>query len=874
MLYKTFDSLKEAHGEDYFTSRVEEDVYQNLNPKFQLREYQKEAFGRFDFYFTEYRGRKFPTQLLFHMATGSGKTLIMAGAILYLYKQGYRNFIFFVNSKNIIEKTKDNFLNPLSDKYLFAPKIKFGEKDVFIREVENFEAAHPEDINILFTTIQGLHQRLKEPKENQLTAEEFEEREIVLISDEAHHLQVMTKTKEEQNIEENWEATVMKKIFTKNSTNLLLEFTATIDLTNENIQKKYEDKLIFQYDLKQFRQDKYSKEIEVLEADLGPMERALQAVILSQYRRKIAEKNKVYLKPVILFKSKTIKESADDYTKFLTKIQNLSLDDIEGIQSRAKGTILEKVFDYLQKEGITFANFIKELQEDFSPEKVMLLNSENIDEEKQLKLNSLESVHNEIRAIFAVNMLNEGWDVLNLFDIVRLYDTRDGKWVGGKYKPGNTTIGEAQLIGRGARYFPFQIKETDDKFKRKFDNDIENEMRIVEILHYHSAYNPRYIDEIKNTLTEMGIIPEKYVEVDLFVKDSFKKTDLWQVGVIFLNEREENKHTDVYSLDSAKIEKNYTYTLRTGEMKEEILLDEEKFQLSSDRFLTIKRIKLPQLGKNVVRTALDKLEFYRFDALKKYFPHIKSIEEFITSEDYLGGVQVEIMGPENRVAHLSQREKLEIALSVAKSIAERTKTSTSAFKGTCSFKAKLLKEIFQNKKIKIATDELEREKLQNINLAEKDWYAQNDFYGTDEEQKFILFIESWIERLKQKYTEVVLFRNEKFFQIYDFEEGRAFEPDFLMLLKGKDGVITMYQVFIEAKGDQFKDSQGRFENSKEGWKQDFLLSLENEAKVEKELFPQNGDFRIIGLPFYNEGLKKEFEKAFEEKMLDEGGEVS
>jgi len=44
----------------------------------------------------------------------------------------------------------------------------------------------------------------------------------------------------------------------------------------------------------------------------------------------------------------------------------------------------------------------------------MLLDSENIDEEKQLKLNSLEVKNNELRAIFAVNMLNEGWDVLNL----------------------------------------------------------------------------------------------------------------------------------------------------------------------------------------------------------------------------------------------------------------------------------------------------------------------------------------------------------------------------------------------------------------------------------------------------------------------------
>jgi len=60
-------------------------------------------------------------------------------------------------------------------------------------------------------------------------------------------------------------------------------------------------------------------------------------------------------------------------------------------------------------------------------------------------LNALEDRNNEIRVIFAVDKLNEGWDVLNLFDIVRLYDTRDGK----DNKVGKTTMAEAQLIGRG-----------------------------------------------------------------------------------------------------------------------------------------------------------------------------------------------------------------------------------------------------------------------------------------------------------------------------------------------------------------------------------------------------------------------------------------
>jgi len=560
------------------------------------------------------------------MATGSGKTLIMAANILYLYKIGYRNFIFFVNSTNIIKKTKDNFLNPLSEKYLFAPKIKFGEKQVDIKEVQNFEASNPEDINIVFTTIQGLHTRLNYPKENALTYEDFDDKEIVLISDEAHHLQTLTKaklSKGESEEKRSWEYTV-ERIFRSNLKNILLEFTATIDLGNVSVRSKYEDKIIFQYDLKQFRLDKYSKEIEVLQADLDPIDRALQAVILSQYRRKIAEKYKLHLKPVLLLKSKIIKESKENYEGFLTKIKTLASKDIQEIHLRTKGTDLEKAFDYFQKEKISLENLIKELQEDFSEEKCMLLDSENIDEEKQLRLNSLENKNNEIRAIFAVNMLNEGWDVLNLFDIVRLYDTRDGRWVHGKYKPGNTTMGEAQLIGRGARYFPFQLDEIQDRYKRKFDEDIENELRVIETLHYHCFREPKYIVEITSALTEIGILPEKYVQKDLFIKDSFKETDFWKDGVIFINDRIQNPRTEIFSLQDAKIEEKYRYELRTGEIKEEIILDEEK-KLKSSKDIARGKIayKLDDFGENIVRNALDRFEFYKFETLRKYYPHIK-----------------------------------------------------------------------------------------------------------------------------------------------------------------------------------------------------------------------------------------------------------
>ncbi len=866
MLYEVFNSLKEAHGEDYFTSRIDNEIAQNLNPKFELREYQKEALGRFDFYFNGYQKRQHPAQLLFHMATGSGKTLVMAANILQLYKQGYRNFIFFVNSVNIIKKTKDNFLNSLSEKYLFAPKIKFGEKEVFIKEVQNFEAVNAQDINILFTTIQGLHIRLNFPKENALTYGDFVDKEIVLISDEAHHLQTITKqSREEIELERSWEFTV-ERIFKSNIKNILLEFTATIDLGNQNIRQKYEDKIIFQYDLKQFRLDKFSKEIEVLQADLEPVDRALQAVILSQYRRKIAEKNKLYLKPVLLLKSKSIKESEENYKGFLTKIKNLSSKDIQEISSRVKGTDLEKAFNYFQRENITFENLIKELQEDFSEEKCMLLDSENIDEEKQLKLNSLEAKNNEIRAIFAVNMLNEGWDVLNLFDIVRLYDTRDGKYVRGKYKPGNTTMGEAQLIGRGARYFPFQLQETEDKYKRKFDDDIESELRIVETLHYHSAHNPDYISEIKSALKEIGIIPETHVQMDLFIKPAFKKTDFWKNGVVFINDRVANPRTEIFSLDDAKIERNYPYKLRTGEIKEEIILAEEEEAKPTKAVARSKiKYKLSDFGENIIRGALDKFEFYKFETLKRYFPHIKSVREFVLSSNYLGEVEIEVSGPKNKLNKLTPIEKLEAALFVVRNISEKAKVNTSEFVGTNLFKARMLRQVFKDKKIKIDIDEIKNKELKDVNLTEKDWYAQNEFYGTDEEQKFISFIDGFIEKLRQRYSDIALLRNEKFFQVFDFDKGRPFEPDFTMILKKRNKVISIYQIFIEPKGDQFKDKQGRFENSKEGWKQDFLLTLENKAETDLKL--ENKHFKLIGLPFYNEKLEKEFEEALENKIL-------
>lgn len=80
------------------------------------------------------------------------------------------------------------------------------------------------------------------------------------------------------------------------------------------------------------------------------------------------------------------------------------------------------------------------------------VNDDKSAEERQLIVNSLEDADNPYRAIFEVRKLDEGWDVLNLFDIVRLYETRQSGGEG----ISAATVSEAQLIGRGARTAPLR----------------------------------------------------------------------------------------------------------------------------------------------------------------------------------------------------------------------------------------------------------------------------------------------------------------------------------------------------------------------------------------------------------------------------------
>lgn len=849
-LHEKIDVLRE----NGYASDMPTYIPDNINPAFELRPYQITAFENF---ITHFESPKcpHPTQVLFHMATGSGKTLIMAGLMLYLYRKGYRNFLFFVNLSTIVKKTEDNFLNAASSKYLFAEEIVLDGERIAIKKVSNFQSADPDAINICFSTTQGLHTDIWVTKENGISFDDFDDMKTVLISDEAHHLNVTTKklSQEEKDNYHSWEQTV-KSIFDRNSENILLEFTATCDLANPQIRAEYENKIVFDYPLHKFRADLYSKEIKTLRSDMDIMDRAIQALVLSQYRLKLFQDNHLSIKPVVLFKSAKIADSKSFMATFIEVIKKLDGSAIERISTLIDNPTMRQAYDYFLSVGMTFDMLAQELREDFSEEHCVSVNDDKEADKKQILLNSLEDASNPYRAIFEVKKLDEGWDVLNLFDIVRLYETRQS---GGK-SISPATVSEAQLIGRGARYCPFKINDEQTKFQRKYDSDVENELRICEELYYHCQNDSRYIGELHNALREIGIDPDKTVTKHYILKDEFKQDDLYKSGLIFINDRVVKSRSEVNELLPSVRNKVYSVMLATGQSGEDIILDdgqEASVENKSKTKLYATTIgEIANINYAIVNKALAKVPVYKFNTLKSRFPNLKSTREFITSTNYLGDIKIEIRSKydEPSVAILSTA-----VTSVLTKIAASISAIEEEYEGTKDFRAVNIHDVFRDKAVNytnvvdggigVSQNDVTVPDAMRIDLKGEDWFTFTDNYGTSEEKAFVSYFRDYVDRLKTIYSKIYLMRNERQMHLYSFDGGERFEPDYVLLLQkdNEDGFEQM-QVFIEPKGTHLVES--------DKWKEDFLLQLKGNA-IPVKTFVDDNKYHIWGFHFFNRDVR-------------------
>lgn len=901
--------------------RVPNYIIDNL--KFELFKWQEEALINFlihqEIQIVEENNN--PTHLLFNMATGTGKTLLMAALILYYYKQGKNKFIFFVNQNNIVGKTEDNLTNPEHNKYLFKKNIVINDNIVNIKKVNNF-SNYDDSIQILFTTIHGLHNSVYKVKEDSIFLEQLQSEDIIMFGDEAHHLNADTKKNKgdqieldlvteltekasQELIERSWEHTVITKILNKDNNhktsvnnNALLEFTATVP-KNADVEKKYVPLTIYKFDLKDFLKAGYTKEINLVSSSFDKRKRVLQALLFNWYRNEIALKYNIpNFKPVILFRSKYIDKeqennSQEDYNFFINLIKDLKANDfnfLNEFDEEALSNITElykkgqsRIIDikrYMLENNISVNNIITYLQGAFTERNCIITNSkkgtktlEKTEEETERLLNSLEDKNNHIRAIFTVQRLTEGWDVLNLYDIVRMYE---GQNTGGtnKGKSGSATTSEVQLIGRGVRYYPFDY-EGKEKNKRKFDNELSHELRVLEEFFFHSDNNEKYLSELKNELKRQELLPQndkilkKYELKKSFIEDN---KDFYNTVKLFYNTQEVNPNKRKSSLSEIKNSFEFTHKIDTFRINETTLNleaeedDTTRFKKGNTESTTIS-LKLNDFDLHIIRKAINSVakkdnSILRFNKLKDELK-ITSIDE-ILKDDFLGLFPIKLIVPKQiSFEVIENKDKLTTLIRFFDKISIELQLISNPYIGS-EFKAKPFNDMavwYKEKSISVEPENVELEK----ELLDKSWYVYNGFSGTSEERNLINFLKDTMGNFEKKYEKVFLLRNEEVYKIFDFEKGRGFQPDFLLFLKSHKEELY-YQVFIEPKGSQFEDASGNFKEGKEGWKETFLEQITEKYGTKKVLKAENKDYKLFGLPLYNAKNTNNFNKYLEHNL--------
>ena len=309
-------------------------------------------------------------------------------------------------------------------------------------------------------------------------------------------------------------------------------------------------------------------------------------------------------------------------------------------------------------------------------------------------------------------------------------------------------------------------------------------------------------------------------------------------------------------LTTMSVKKKYhEHTLSAGSGAATRILDNsDTYEITE---LVPKDIPLTDIEPNIVQAAIARNPFFRFDKLTRFFPNLRTMEVFRTSQDYLGGLTNKFRGQTQQMQQLHDypHEKLKACCDLLQKIETEMQNQFTEYEGTTVFQMKPIQEIFDDKVLKFNKGNSRiKKKSRAFNkqfVKKKKWIAYNGLYGTSEERDLVELIDEWIKNLPQSYDEIYLVRNERHFKIYNFDDGRAFEPDFVLFLLQKNGETTTYQLFIEPKGD--------FLEERDEWKETFLKTIQEQDIT--HILVDNQKYRILAVgQFYSEQVRDQFKE--------------
>lgn len=861
--FDLYDKLKRI-DQDIFNTELDWKLptYIKENMMHTLRYYQEDAL-RYFHYSQASKEFKYDNtnHVLFNMATGSGKTDLMAALILYLYEEhNYQNFLFLVNTNGVLNKTTDNLIKKSSGKYLYKEDIEINGQRINIQKVDKFPLnPRKNTIYLKLTTVQSMSNDLYTVKENVTTIEDFKENKVVILGDEAHHYSASTKSEKET--EKSWEKAI-QLILNAREDNLLLEFTATVPISNQKVYEKYRDKIIYRYALDKFIFDGYSKNVRRIQTSNTDKVNMMNAVLLSEYRRMIAyDKHNITMKPIILFKSQRVDDSLlsnDIFNEMIDELTNDSLLEFLKVQSKLidenTSETFSRMYQFYLNKFDELNQITENIKREFSRYRVINANDNSrsgiLEKGQYEALNTLESPSNLYRVVFAVAKLTEGWDVLNLYDIVRLSDSPNTK---------NTkaeTTSEAQLIGRGARYYPF-IMNGKKSYQRRFkDGTLDN--ILLETVHYHTINDPEYIKRLLKELENMDLPTGEDIAnplVDIKLKNKFKQSKLYKTGFIYYNKTKRISNENYKSLNDYGLGNTSDIRLEYDISTKEAIYDKEIEDNFEKKEIVLK------LDRRYFNKVFSSLSFYHFENLKKYIPMLNSMEEFL-GENWLN---VEnrtfyiVTNPSIEESYFTPEKKLEILKRYFSNLSISIKRGFTKTRGTREFIGYPISDYIIDYKARVPLIDVNNKffnQLVNRYEFKSEYFSYDSAVINQTEKEFIERLLERMHEISKEYEESYLIRMDENMhsdsrknnelKLHDFRESNeeiifaGFQPDFILLLSDANYYI---QIFIEPKGLKIHEDQ---------WKEDLLLYL-NEHQ-DDIVFDENIEgLQVKGVRFYTRG---------------------
>ncbi|HIC6969344.1 hypothetical protein ACQSET_22260 [Salmonella enterica] len=395
------------------------------------------------------------------------------------------------------------------------------------------------------------------------------------------------------------------------------------------------------------------------------------------------------------------------------------------------------------------------------------------------------------------------------------------------------------------------ISESDKAFTSARD------LSVLEQLHYHTINEPAYIKTLHKSLEQADIDAHQdgsgKVE-HAKLKEEFKKSAVYQSGRLFFNEVEEIESS------SRSWE---TYSLETRFEVQYLTASEESLDnLSGPSTHSNTKLETLVLDKRFYRKAMQKIRFYELANLKRYFPNLSSVTEFIHSQDYLGQLIVNVCVPESLdFTAIPAKEKLLLLETVLFRISESVRHNDRKEKGTHRFTSRALSEVIKDYSLHIDPSVIVNQKITAEQTIGKKWYVYDNAILNQLEHKLVKVLGSFMEKLKARYDDIYLIRNDEQstrFKLTEFKGARGFMPDFILLLTSKSD-NAYWQVFLEPKGDD------RLQDDK--WKEEMLEKLNDENLI---LIDENDDVKLVGIKFFASSQMDKFICDMQDKL--NGGE--